>query len=136
MRCPVCKTPLSKKQYEAALGILEAREQHLHGEAATLRNKLAKAHQRAKDARQQGRREGQDTERQRTVRLLKGKDRTITALQDRIRQLRRGTTPQTEGLEFEDELTARLRREFREDDIIPKGKPLENKSKLRVVHLG
>jgi hypothetical protein len=122
LRCPVCKKPLTKKEFDAALGILETREQHFHGEAEILRRKLATAEERRKEAKQTGRREGQEAERQRTTTLLRGKDRTITALQDRIRQLKRGTTPQTEGLEFEDELTARLRREFRDDQIIPKGK--------------
>jgi hypothetical protein len=120
-RCPVCKKPLTKKEFDSALGILKTREQHLHGEAEKLRNQLSKAKQRAKEAKQDGRREGQEAERKRTKRLLQGKDRTIEALQDRIRQLKRGTTPQTEGLEFEEELTARLQREFREDEILPKG---------------
>ena len=92
-RCPVCKKPLTKKEFEAALGILETREQHLHGEAATRRKQLATAQQRSRDAKQQGRREGLEFERNRTKRLLHGKDRTIATLQDRIRQLRRGTTP-------------------------------------------
>jgi len=121
LQCPVCKKPLTKKEFDSALGILKAREEHLHGEADTLRTQLMKARQAAKSAKQDGRREGQDAERKRTRRLLQGKDRTIETLQDRIRQLKRGTTPQTEGLEFEDELTARLKREFKDDDIIPKG---------------
>lgn len=121
LRCPVCKKPLTKREFDSALGILKAREEHLHGEADSLRRQLTKAQQRAKDAKQDGRREGQEAERNRTKRLLRGKDRTITALQERIRQLKRGTTPQTEGLEFEDELTMRLKHEFKDDDIIPKG---------------
>jgi hypothetical protein len=38
-----------------------------------------------------------------------------------VRHLQRGTTPQTEGLEFEDALTARLRKEFPSDRIEHKG---------------
>jgi hypothetical protein len=121
LRCPVCKKPLTRKEFDSALGILKTREKHFHGEADKLRNQLSKAQQRAKEAKQDGRREGQEAERRVTRRLLQGKERTIQTLQDRVRQLKRGTTPQTEGLEFEDELTARLKREFREDEILPKG---------------
>lgn len=122
LRCPVCKKTLTKREYEAALGILEAREKHLHGETDKLRQKLMSAQAKLKDAVQEGRKSGIELERKRTNRLLAGKDRSIQTLQDRIRQLKRGTTPQTEGLEFEDELTARLEREFPDDKIIPKGK--------------
>jgi len=121
-RCPVCKKPLTKNEYETALGILEAREQHLHGETKKLSDKLAAAHRKLKNARHEGLRAGRDEERKRTRRLVAGYDRKMEAMRQRIKQIERGTTPQTEGLEFEDELAARLRREFPQDLIIPKGK--------------
>jgi hypothetical protein len=43
-------------------------------------------------------------------------------LKRRIDQLRKGTTPQTEGLEDEPKLTARLKKEFPEDIVEHKGK--------------
>jgi hypothetical protein len=54
--------------------------------------------------------------------LLRGKDKHIAALQERIEQLKKGTTPQTDGLEFEDRLTSGLQREFPDDRIMHKGK--------------
>jgi hypothetical protein len=55
---------------------------------------------------------------------MAGQSRTIKKLQERVAQLQKGTTPQTDGLEFEEKLLARLRKEFRAfgDDIQLKGK--------------
>jgi hypothetical protein len=117
-RCPVCRKPLSKTEYERALGILGARETHFKKEKAGLLTRVQDAESRARRARS----EGVDSERSRTRRLLEGKDKAIQALKDRVRQLRRGSTPQTEGLEFEDRLAARLRREFPDDEIQHAGK--------------
>ncbi len=116
-RCPVCKKPLTKTEYERALGILGARERHLQHQTAELQTKLKQAQARAKEAKE----EGKKAERARTQRLLQGKDKTIQTLKERIDQLKRGSTPQTEGLEFEDKLVARLRREFPEDQVLHKG---------------
>ncbi|MGD0694281.1 MAG: hypothetical protein ABSB82_05450, partial [Terriglobia bacterium] len=49
------------------------------------------------------------------------KDKQIATLQDRIEQLRKGTTPLTDGPEFEDKLTRRLQRQFPDDNISHKG---------------
>ena len=62
-RCPVCKKPLTQKEFDAALGILEAREKQLHTETAALQKQLAKARERVRSAKQDGRREGQEVER-------------------------------------------------------------------------
>ncbi len=117
-RCPVCKKPLTKKEYERALGILGEREMHLKHEKAALQRELREARRKEKKAKQ----EGIEAERARTKRLLAGKAEEVKRLKDRIEQLKRGSTPQTEGLEFEDKLAARLRRAFPEDDIQHKGK--------------
>lgn len=66
--------------------------------------------------------EGREEERNRARRLLAGKDREIQTLKERVQQLQTGSTPQTEGLEFEEKLAARLKREFPEDDVRHKGK--------------
>lgn len=117
-RCPVCGKPLTEQEYERALGILGAREKHLKHEKAELLGKLKQAHARVKEAKEEGKR----VERERTKRLLKGKEAEIQRWKDRVRQLKRGSTPQTEGLEFEDKLAARLRREFPDDKVEHKGK--------------
>jgi len=110
-RCPVCKKPLTQKEYEKALGILGERERHLH-------ERLRDAKQKEKTARERG----VKAERARTQRLLAGKDKQIQILKERMQQLKRGSTPQTEGLEFEEKLATRLRREFPADEIQHKGK--------------
>ena len=46
----------------------------------------------------------------------------ISRLNERLAQLKKGSTPQTEGLEFEETLTKRLQREFTQDTVTPKGK--------------
>lgn len=117
-RCPVCKKSLTKGEYERALGILGEREKHLEHKKAELEKKLLRAKAKAKEARD----EGIKAERARTQRLLAGKDKQIQTLKERIDQLKKGSTPQTEGLEFEDKLVARLKREFPQDDIQHKGK--------------
>lgn len=89
-RCPVCRKPLSREEYEAALGILSEREKHLQHEKAELQRKLRQSQQREKQAREEGIR----AERSRTQRLLKGKDKQIQTLKERIDQLKKGSTPQ------------------------------------------
>lgn len=117
-RCPVCGKSLTEQEYERALGILGEREKHLKHEKADLLGKLRQAQAKARRAKE----EGIETERKRTKRLLQGKDADIARLRDRIRQLKRGSTPQTEGLEFEGKLAARLKQTFPEDDVKPTGK--------------
>jgi septum formation inhibitor MinC len=67
--CPVCKKPLTKKEYKRALGILGAREGHLEHEKADLQKALRESKRKERKARQ----EGMKTERARTKRLLDGK---------------------------------------------------------------
>lgn len=117
-RCPVCRKVLTETEYERALGILGEREKHLQHQKATLQKRLQDARLKEKRARA----EGVKAERARTQRLLAGKEKQIQALKERMKQLKRGSTPQTEGLEFEDKLAARLRREFPTDEVLHKGK--------------
>ncbi|MGA7765720.1 MAG: DUF2130 domain-containing protein, partial [Candidatus Sulfotelmatobacter sp.] len=60
-------------------------------------------------------------ERARSQRLMAGQNKQMKKLQERIAQLEKGTTPQTDGLEFEHKLVARLQREFPKDKIEHKG---------------
>jgi len=117
-RCPVCKKPLTEKEYEEALGILGEKEKHFQREKIELLHRIRELQKRERQARK----EGKEEEQRRTKRLLAGKERDIQALKERIRQLRSGTTPQTEGLEFEPQLAARLQREFPDDKVDHKGK--------------
>lgn len=69
----------------------------------------------------------------RTQRLLQGKDTEIRRLNERLRQLKKGSTPQTEGLEFEEKLVARLRREFPDDHIQHEGKAGDVLHEVRIA---
>lgn len=117
-RCPVCHKPLLKHEYEKALGILGEREQHLRHEKLALQSKLKTAAAATKRARA----EGVQAERTRTQRLLAGKEREVQTLKEQLRRLRKGTTPQTDGLEFEDALAMRLQKEFPADQITHRGR--------------
>ena len=117
-RCPVCKKPLTKKEFESALGILGEREKHFEHEKMELQRKVRELEAKEKKAKEEGIR----IERARTQRLLAGKDKQIQTLKERIDQIKKGSTPQTEGLEFEDKLAVRLKKEFPDDEIQHKGK--------------
>ena len=121
-RCPVCKKTLTEKEYEHALGIIGEREKHLRHEIADRDRQLREARSKAQKAKREGKDEGIKVERARTQRLLQGYERKIAKLKERLAQLKKGSTPQTEGLEFEEKLAARLKREFPDDTIQHKGK--------------
>lgn len=61
-------------------------------------------------------------ERTRATRQQAGLKEKVLQLTERLRQRERGTTPQTEGLEFEEKLAARLKKEFPDDEIAHKGR--------------
>lgn len=135
-RCPVCKKSLTKKEYERALGVLGEREKHFKHKEAELQREFQakemhlrrreemvkkekqKLPKKIKEASKVGERKGI----QKAGRMMTGLKADNEKLRDRIRQIEKGKTPQTEGLEFEEKLTARLKREFPEDDIQHKGK--------------
>ena len=128
-RCPVCKKTLTKREYESALGLLEAKQEHLKHQADSLRHQAdrlreerATLKEKAKKAKEAALALGKKQERERAERLMAGQRKTITKLEQRIRQLEKGTTPQTEGLEFEVTLCERLRQEFPDDIIQHEGK--------------
>lgn len=128
-RCPVCKKVLTKEEYESALGILQAKQAHLKHQADQLRRQTeelkqerASLKQKAKKAKASGIALGQRQEKERAERLMAGQRKTIATLEQRIRQLEKGTTPQTEGLEFEETLCERLQQEFPDDVLRHEGK--------------
>src|ERR1700722_16595372 len=95
--CPVCGTLLSKSAFEKALRIHMAREKHL-GE---LQDELERRQDGMDDEVASAEHRGQKKEKQRCERLMAGQKKVIGKLQERIVQLEKGTTPQTDGLEFE-----------------------------------
>jgi hypothetical protein len=116
--CPVCGTLLSKRAFEKALRIHMAREKHLGELQAELERRQEDMDAEVANAEQRG----QKKEKQRSERLMAGQKKVIGKLQERIAQLEKGTTPQTDGLEFEEKLLARLKKEFDGDEIQREGK--------------
>jgi len=117
-RCPVCKKPLTKKEFERALKIHEARQEHVDEQ----RRQLARD-RRAFEAQKKGlTQKVREAERARTRRIVGNKDKKIGELRDTIRLLKRGKTPQEFGPEFELKLVRRLRAEFPGDEIRHEGR--------------
>lgn len=135
-KCPLCGGMLTKSKYEAVLHIQQEKERtqkagldKLHRQIhlqqrreSDLRKQLKESKQKIKAAQFEGLIKGKRLEKERAERLMAGQKKTIQKLQDRVRQLQKGSTPQTEGLEFEENLYRRLKHEFSEDKIEHKGK--------------
>lgn len=124
-RCPTCGKPLTKSEYEKALKIHEAKEKHLLHQKEELRKQKEEFKKKERELPkkiEEAKKEVKLKEKQKTDRLTAGLRNKLRIAEDRIRQIEIDKTPQTEGLEFEEKLTARLQREFKEDDIQHKGK--------------
>jgi hypothetical protein len=139
-RCPTCGKALTKSEYEKALHIHEEREKHYVQREAELKRKereqqatqkaqaleFKKRERQLKQDNEKKLREDREKvrleERTRATRQQAGLKEKVQQLTERLRQRERGTTPQTEGLEFEEKLAARLKKEFPEDEIVHKGK--------------
>ena len=124
-KSPVCNKPLTKKEYEAALGIMQEKEAHLKHLEMDLKTEREQLRLQQRDLPKkiaQARVEATAKEKQRAETLVKGWKDKVETLRQRISQLEKGTTPQTEGLEFEDVLVKRLKKEFPEDEVVHKGK--------------
>lgn len=117
-KCPVCGSTLSKRHYNEALGIVEAQQKAIRDERVQIANEREQLKARLADAKTLAERKAL----QKTQRLVQGKDKLIDSLKNTVRQLKQGSTPQTEGLEFEVNLTKRLRKEFPSDIIEHKGR--------------
>jgi hypothetical protein len=116
--CPVCGTLLSRSAFEKALRIHMAKEKHVQNLERTLEKRVEGLDKEVENAEARGRKK----EKNRSERLMAGQQKFIRKLQERVAQLEKGTTPQTDGLEFEEKLLARLKREFGGDLIERKGK--------------
>ncbi len=117
-KCPLCKSLITKARFDQVTNIQATRQKQLD-EAD---RKLREAKVRQREAKKVGQLEGKKAEKSRSERLVKGLKKKLTIATERIGQLQKGTTPQTEGLEFEDRLCARLTREFPDDQIVHEGK--------------
>jgi hypothetical protein len=135
-RCPLCQSPLSKAKYESVLNIQKEKERAQQADLDKLHEQLHSAHQRElqfkkqlrdsrkkiKQAENRAAQKARLDERRRGERLMAGQGKTIKKLQERIKMLEKGTTPQEIGLADESKLVERLRREFPTDKIQHEGK--------------
>jgi hypothetical protein len=117
-RCPVCNKPLTKREFERAFKIHEAQKKHVEEREQDLAKKVRLFKQREGKIKQAAR----DAERERTRRIVSGKDVQISKLRETIRALKRGKTQQDFGPEFEIKMVKRLRDAFETDEIQHKGK--------------
>lgn len=128
-RCPTCGKKLTRVEYEKALKIQGAKEAHFHEREASLKEKarareerLKKKERALRDRLKNESARIRRLERARAERSNAGLKHALLKANEEIRRLRSGATPQTDGLEFEDKLTTRLRKEFPDDQILHKGK--------------
>jgi hypothetical protein len=112
--CPLCHGPLTKERWLEVTGLWQEREQLLL---------------EAKKREIKAQRLGAEKERRRTAylqSLLRKRDDDLGRLQQQNRdlreQLKRGTTPQMEGLLYEPELCRELKDRFPSDKITHRGK--------------
>jgi len=89
-RCPVCKKPLTKREFERALKIHEAQEKHFEHKEREFADKLKRFDAEKKKIKEHAR----ESERARTQRIVGGKVKEIGKLKERIKMLQRGKTPQ------------------------------------------
>src|ERR1039457_3396476 len=96
-KCPTCGSELTKEHYQRALGIVEEQRKAIRLERDQLEKERRLLKTRVAEAKALAERKALE----RTQRMVLGKDKMIDALRNTVRQLRQGTTPQSEGLEFE-----------------------------------
>lgn len=134
--CPVCGTLLSKDRYEKALGIWEERRKQLDELERELSERRRSFVEEQKAWRSEQRRkiqeaiqQGKQKEKRRADRLAKQLDGALRAIREKEEQisdlkeqLKRGTTPQIEGLLDEAKFASLLKEAFPEDRIEHTGK--------------
>jgi len=123
--CPLCNSILTENKYLTIIGVWDDKVKI----ERELKEKLRNAEKEKKLAIKDGIERGKQKEKSRADRLakqansyleqIKGQNEKIKQLQ---RQLKAGTTAQTEGLDFERELIEQLEKEFPEDFIEHHGK--------------
>ena len=145
-RCPVCKKPLTKKEFDKALHIHEAQQKHIEDERSKLseekrriksdfedKERAFKSHmedkerkfseeQRAFKSKEKGikkaaTKKAREAERARTGRIVGNAKQEAAKWKRRFELLKRGQTAQEYGIDFEPVMLRRLRTEFPADTI-------------------
>jgi hypothetical protein len=142
-RCPLCGSNLTKARYYEIVGVWEERQklektlreqlqnlrlerEKLLREQKTIKVQMRKDMKKAvKEALERGKKK-EKSRADRLSKMIQGKTQEIQDLNKKIKelqeQLRKGTTPQVEGLNLEEELVKELTKEFPEDKIEHHGK--------------
>lgn len=137
--CPLCGSVLTRETYLEIVGVWEERKrlesslkremQEIKEERARLRQDRKTMQREKKLAVREASAKATEKERKRADRLsamIQGKSQQIQFLTRKVKelqeQLKRGTTPQVEGLNFERELVSDLKKNFPHDQIEHHGK--------------
>jgi hypothetical protein len=137
--CPLCKSALTREKYLEIVGVWEERKrletslkremQTIRDERARLREDRIRMKREMKLATREAAAKATEKERKRADRLaamIQGKTQQIQFLTRKVKelqeQLKRGTTPQVEGFNFERELVKDLKKEFPHDIVEHHGK--------------
>jgi hypothetical protein len=142
-KCPLCRSLLTKNKYYDIIGVWEERqklEKSLKEEIRIQKLEKKRALQEKKDLKKKMDKEiktreksafekGQKKEKNRAdklSKLIQGKTAKMQEMSKKIKeleeQLKKGTTPQIEGLNLEEELIRQLKKEFPKDKIEHPGK--------------
>jgi len=137
--CPLCGSVLTPEKYLEIVGVWQERKklekslkvelQRLQDDRARLREENKKIRRDMKRVAKEAAAQATQKERRRADRmslLIQGKTQQIQFLTRKVKelqeQLKRGTTPQVEGLNFERELVSDLRKNFPHDRVEHHGK--------------
>jgi len=130
-KCPLCGTTLTRARYEQVLRIQQERNRTAQAQVeaahrrardameaereakAALRRQVREGKARERHARDTGRKQGRAESHREATQLRK----KLRAAEARARHLVRGTTAQSEGLEFEEKLCDRLAKKYSDDHV-------------------
>ncbi len=130
--CPLCDSPLTESRYREVFKKQLAQQKELE----KFKNQIAAANEavaegkrrekaiklKAKQDAEAARKEGIVAEKKRSERLIQGQSAKMKKLQERLKMIERGTTPQGIGLADEKTLVAKLEEKFPHDRIEHVGK--------------
>lgn len=137
--CPLCDSTLTRDRYLQIVGVWEERkrlETSLKGEMRKLQDERLRLREENKKMRREMKQVARDAASKATAKerkradkmslLIQGKTAQIQLLTGKVKelqeQLKRGTTPQVEGLNFERELVKDLKKNFPHDVVEHHGK--------------
>lgn len=131
-KCPLCGSRIGRSKYYEIIGIWEERkrlEESLRQEKQDLQKEKLKMEKEKKRIMKEAFEKGKVKEKARSERLSKMLQNRMGTIQEQNKkikelqeQLKKGTTPQIEGLNLEEELVKELRNEFTDDKIEHHGK--------------